>query len=110
MVAHRAPLRRAAVAGARSSGFDSRLPDVWPGGGTEACRSDTAAAVVRLHLGPLHRNREARGESRKEKNTKTALMRPLPESPRSPFYSLLSRSNIRQMETACSSTVRAGSL
>ena len=35
------------------SGFDSRLPDLRPGVVTEACRSDTAAAVVRLHLGPL---------------------------------------------------------
>lgn len=38
--------------------FDSGHPDVWPGVVTEACRSDTAAAVVRLHLGPLIRNRE----------------------------------------------------
>ena len=34
--------------------FDSGHPDLRPGVVTEACRSDTAAAVVRLHLGPLH--------------------------------------------------------
>src|SRR5262245_1800649 len=64
------------ASGARNSGFDSRLPDLErlrreasglraqrtpsrltpvlrPGVVMEACRSDTAAAVVRLHLGPL---------------------------------------------------------
>ena len=44
------------ASGARTSGFDSRLPDLRPGVVTEACRSDTAAAVVRLHLGPLDVN------------------------------------------------------
>ena len=33
--------------------FDSGHPDLRPGVVTEACRSDTAAAVVRLHLGPF---------------------------------------------------------
>ena len=33
--------------------FDSGHPDLRPGVVTGACRSDTAAAVVRLHLGPL---------------------------------------------------------
>ena len=54
-MARRAPPRIAVVAGARNSGFDSRLPDLRPAVVTEACCSDTAAAVVRLHLGPLRR-------------------------------------------------------
>jgi hypothetical protein len=41
------------ASGARDSQFDSGHPDLRPGVVTEACRSDTAAAVVRLHLGPL---------------------------------------------------------
>ena len=42
--------------------FDSGHPDVWPGVVTEACRSDTAAAVVRLHLGPFHVGTETRDD------------------------------------------------
>ena len=42
--------------------FDSGHPDLRPGVVTEACRSDTAAAVVRLHLGPLHVGKEIRND------------------------------------------------
>ena len=73
--------------------FDSGHPDLRPGVVTEACRSDTAAAVVRLHHGPLLRNREERGESSKENRKRATLIRQLPFSPRSPVYFLLSRVN-----------------
>ena len=55
---------------ARDSGFDSHHPDLRPGVVTEACRSDTAAAVVRLHLGPLEFN------ERKTDMTTRRLKRP----------------------------------
>ena len=58
MVTCRALRRRAVVAEARDSGFDSHHPDLRPCVVTEACRSDTAAAVVRLHLGPFHVGKE----------------------------------------------------
>ena len=51
---------------ARDSGFDSHHPDLRPGVVTEACRSDTAAVVVRLHLGPLRQGRNRAGDKNED--------------------------------------------